>query len=397
MIEDDSELNGKEIKNPEQNFDPNTKAPLVTMEFTDKGRQAFATVTKRLADRGRDCQTLAGVSPDCPNVPAGAPPEDFFQRFAITLDNQIVSLATIDFQDNPEGIDGRTGASIENIGTIQQAQDLAESLRIGALPIDLKLISQTQVSATLGKQALNQGLTAAAAGLALTILFLLVFYRVLGLVATVALLVYAALLFALIKLIPITLTLPGIAGMVLTLAVAADANIVMFERIKEEVRTGRSVPAAISAGYTKALRTIIDANVVTIGVAFILFTLATAGVKGFAFTLGVGTIVSLFTAVLATSAILGTLARTRLLAAAERARRGHEGEQGLEVRLHGELALVLLVLGRDPGGRRDCDRHARDQLRHRLRIGHADHRAAAAERERGPGAEHARPARIRRR
>jgi SecD/SecF fusion protein len=95
--------------------------------------------------------------------------------------------------------------------------------------------------------------------------------------------------------------------------VAADANIVMFERIKEEVRTGRSVPAAISAGYSKALRTIIDANVVTIGVAFILFTLATAGVKGFAFTLGVGTLVSLFTAVLATSAILGTLARTRLL------------------------------------------------------------------------------------
>jgi SecD/SecF fusion protein len=313
VIEDDSELSGKEIKNPEQNFDPNTKAPLVTMEFTDKGRAAFARVTKRIAERGRDCETLAGVSPECPPAQPGAPPEDFFQRFAITLDNQIVSLATIDYQDNPEGIDGRTGASIENIGTIQQAQDLAESLRIGALPINLKLISQTQVSATLGQQALNQGLTAAAAGLALTILFLLVFYRVLGLVATGALLVYAAMLFALIKLIPITLTLPGIAGMVLTLAVAADANIVMFERIKEEVRTGRSVPAAISAGYSKALRTIIDANVVTIGVAFILFTLATAGVKGFAFTLGVGTIVSLFTAVLATSAILGTLARTRLL------------------------------------------------------------------------------------
>ncbi len=314
VIEDDSELNGKEVKNPEQNFDPNTKEPLVTMEFTDKGREAFARVTKRLADRGRDCETLAGVSPDCPNVPQGSPPDDFFQRFAITLDNQIVSLATIDYQDNPEGIDGRTGASIENIGTIQQAQDLAESLRIGALPIDLKLISQTQVSATLGQQALDQGLTAAAAGLVLTILFLLLFYRVLGVVATVTLLVYAALLFALIKLIPITLTLPGIAGMVLTLAVAADANIVMYERIKEEVRQGgRSVPAAISAGYTKALRTIIDANVVTIGVAFILFTLATAGVKGFAFTLGVGTLVSLFTAVLATSAILGTLGRTRLL------------------------------------------------------------------------------------
>ena len=135
----------------------------------------------------------------------------------------------------------------------------------------------------------------------------------LGVVATVALLIYAVFLFALVKLIPITLTLPGIAGLVLTLAVAADANIVMYERIKEEVRTGRSIPSAISAGYSKALKTIIDANVVTIGVAFILFTLATAGVKGFAFTLGVGTLVSLFTAVLATSAILGTMARSRLL------------------------------------------------------------------------------------
>src|SRR4051794_6691785 len=310
VIEDDSELNGKEIKNPEQSFDPNTHDPLVNMEFTDKGRAAFAAVTKRIADRGRNCETLAGVDPKCPQ---GQQPSDFFQRFAITLDNKIVSLATIDYQENPDGIDGRNGASIQNIGSIQEAQDLAENLRIGALPIDLKLISQTQVSATLGQQALHQGLTAAAVGLALTILFLLVFYRVLGLVATAALLVYAAFLFALIKLIPITLTLPGIAGMVLTLAVAADANIVMYERIKEEIRGGRSIPAGISAGYSKALRAIIDANVVTIGVAFILFTLATAGVRGFAFTLGVGTLVSLFTAVLATSAILGSLARTRLL------------------------------------------------------------------------------------
>ena len=135
----------------------------------------------------------------------------------------------------------------------------------------------------------------------------------LGLVATAALGIYGVLLFAVIKLLPITLTLPGIAGMVLTLAVAADANIVMFERIKEEVRAGKSIPAAISTGYSKALRTIIDANVVTIGVAFILFTLATAGIKGFALTLLIGTLLSLFTAVLATSAILGSMARTRIL------------------------------------------------------------------------------------
>ncbi len=110
-------------------------------------------------------------------------------------------------------------------------------------------------------------------------------------VAALALVTYAIFLFALVKLIPITLTLPGIAGLILTLGVAADANIVIFERIKEEARAGRSIPAAITSGYGKALRTIIDANVVTIGVAFILFTLATAGVKGFAFTLGIGVLV----------------------------------------------------------------------------------------------------------
>jgi SecD/SecF fusion protein len=302
VIEDDSELSGSDIKNPEQNFDQRTNEPIVTMDFTDDGRQAFANVTKRIAERGANIL-----------LPPGGDRERTLQRFAITLDDKIVSLATIDYRENPEGIDGRNGAQINGIGNIQQTQDLAESLRIGALPIELKLISQTQVSATLGQQALDQGLAAGAVGLALTLLFLILFYRVLGVVAAATLVIYAIFLFALVKLIPITLTLPGIAGMILTLAVAADANIVIFERIKEEARAGKSIPAAISGGYQKALKTIIDANVVTIGVAFILFTLATAGVKGFAFTLGVGTIVSLFTAVLATSAILGSLSRTRLI------------------------------------------------------------------------------------
>ncbi len=302
VLEDDSELSGSDIKNPEQNTDPNTQEPIVTMEFTDNGRKRFAGVTKRIAERGAS-QIRA----------PGQPADTAFQRFAIALDNQIVSLATIDFEENPEGIDGRTGAQINGIGNLQDTQDLAESLRIGALPINLKLISKTQVSATLGKQALHEGLIAGAVGLALTLLFLLLFYRVLGALACVALIVYAVLLFALVKLIPITLTLPGIAGLILTLGVAADANIVVFERVKEEVRAGRSIPASISAGYTKALRTIIDANVVIIGVAFILFMLATAGIKGFAFTLGVGTLTSMFTAVLFTSALMGSLSRSRLL------------------------------------------------------------------------------------
>jgi SecD/SecF fusion protein len=304
VLEDDTELTGDDITNPEQNVDPQTNEPIVTFDFTDEGQQAFAAVTQRIAQRGTEVATL---------LPPGTPPDQSFQSFAIALDNELISIATIDYIENPEGIDGRTGAQINGIGSLEETQTLAENLRIGALPVELELISNTQVSASLGAQALDQGLVAAAAGLALTLLFLVSFYRVLGLVAAIALVTYAVLLFALVKLIPITLTLPGIAGLILTLGVAADANIVIFERIKEEARSGRSAPAAIASGYAKALRTIIDANVVTIGVAFILFMLATAGVKGFAFTLGVGTLVSLFTAVLATSAILGSISRSRLL------------------------------------------------------------------------------------
>src|SRR4051794_19085137 len=302
VVEDDSELSGADIKDPKQEFDPTTNEPIVTFKFTDKGRAAFARATKREAERGQNIIR-----------PPGTPIDSTFQRFAIALDNQIVSLATVSYRDNPEGIDGSTGAQINGIGSVQETQDLAENLRIGALPIELKLISKTQVSATLGKQALNQGLVAGAAGLLLTLLFLLLFYRVLGAVAGVALLAYAVLLFAIVKLIPITMTLPGIAGLILTLGVAADANIVIFERVKEEARLGRSIPAAISSGYAKALKTIIDANVVTLFVAFILFMLATAGVKGFAFTLLIGTLTSLFTAVLATQAILSSMSRLKIL------------------------------------------------------------------------------------
>src|SRR5438270_2899175 len=301
VLEDDSELSGSDIKDPKQASDPQTSEPIVTFSFTDKGRAAFARATKREAQRGQNL-----LAPGLSN-------QSKFQRFAISLDNQIVSLATVSYVDNPEGIPGDTGAQINGIGSLTETQDLANNLRIGALPISLKLISRTQVSATLGKQALHQGLLAGAAGLILTLAFLFFFYRFLGLVAGLGLLAYAVLLFAMVKLIPITLTLPGIAGLILTLGVAADANIVIFERIKEEARSGRSIPAAIAGGYAKGIRTIVDANVVTIGVAFILFMLATAGVKGFAFTLGVGTLVSLFTAVLATSAILGSMGRTRLL------------------------------------------------------------------------------------
>ncbi|HEY5317914.1 MAG TPA: protein translocase subunit SecF, partial [Solirubrobacteraceae bacterium] len=160
---------------------------------------------------------------------------------------------------------------------------------------------------------LHQGLIAGLAGLLVIIIFLLVFYRMLGVIATTALFVYAIYFFALLKLIPVTLTLPGIAGLILTIGVAADANIVIFERVKEEVRAGRSVRAGIVEGYKKGLTAIVDANVVTLLTAFILFVLATSDVQGFAFTLGVGTMVSLFTAVMATQAILMTMGNSRAI------------------------------------------------------------------------------------
>ena len=139
------------------------------------------------------------------------------------------------------------------------------------------------------------------------------FYRVLGLLAISGLLLYSLFFYALVLLIPITLTLPGVAGLILTIGVAADANIVIFERIKEELRAGRSTQAAISAGYKRGLTAIIDANVVTFVVAFILFTLATANVKAFAFVLGVGTLVSFFTAVVYTQAVLGLIGSSKLI------------------------------------------------------------------------------------
>src|SRR3954449_4129328 len=304
LMRDNPALSGKEVKNPEQQFDNGaggTGQPIVTFSFSDKGRKSFQRTTQAIAQRGSDAF-----------IP-GQDPQNARQHFAVVLDNELITTPYIDFQQNPDGIDATNGSQISGSFTIASAQRLANLLKTGALPIKLQLISSSQVSATLGKQALDQGLVAGIAGFVIVAIFLLIFYRILGVIAVGALLVYAVYFYALIKLIPITLTLPGIAGLILTIGVAADANIVIFERVKEEIRAGRSVPAGIAAGYKKGLSAIIDANVVTFMVAFILFILATAGVKGFAFTLGIGTLVSFCTAVLLTQAVLGTMSRSRLI------------------------------------------------------------------------------------
>jgi SecD/SecF fusion protein len=303
-LKDDPALSGTEITRPKQESDEFGQ-PNVTFGFTDSGRSAFQDVTRRIAQRG----AASAIGPSTEQAA-----EATSGHFAVILDNEVKTRPIINYAQNPDGIDGRTGAQISGgFNTIEEAQELASYLQRGALPINLNLISQSQVSATLGSEALHEGIKAGIIGLALVIIFLLVFYRFLGLIAALALGAYGVIFFALIKLIPITLTLPGIAGLILTIGVAADSNIVIFERIKEEVRAGRSMSSAIAAGYRRGIATIIDANVVTLLTAFVLFVLATAGVKGFAFTLGVGTIVSLLTAVVFTQALLGSMSRSRLL------------------------------------------------------------------------------------
>jgi SecD/SecF fusion protein len=294
-LKDHVAMFGTDITNPQQSTDP---AGSPDVAFGTKGN-AFQRVTAQIAQRGALVSGLGGA---------------LNQHFAVALDTQLVTVPQIDFKQYPNGIVGGGGADITGGFTATTAQELAQVLRLGALPVKLKLISESQVSATLGRQALHQGLIAGAAGLGVVILFLLAYYRVLGVIATAGLLAYALYFYALIKLIPVTLTLSGIAGLILTIGVAADANVVIFERVKEEIRAGRSIRQGIVTGYRKGLTAIIDANVVTIMTAFILFVLATADVKGFALMLGIGTFVSLFTAVMATQAILVTIGRSRVIA-----------------------------------------------------------------------------------
>jgi len=313
VLNDDPVLEGKDITNPQESSESESGEPDVNFGFTSHGKSVFQQVTKEIAERGQEAQ-LPGVSKEAAQ-----------QHFAIVLDGQVITAPSIDYTKYPEGIDSSQGSEISGGFTLSTAENLADELQSGALPIKLNLISQSQVSATLGKQALSQGLLAGLLGLAVVCLFLLTFYRVLGAIAIGGLVIYGIYYFALIKLIPITLTLPGIAGLILTIGIAADANIVIFERVKEEIRGGRSIVSGIATGYRRGFAAIVDANVVTFMTAFILFALATAEVKGFAFTLGIGTLLTLFTAVLATQAALGAMSRSPLVshpAALGAARRG---------------------------------------------------------------------------
>jgi len=279
-------LTGAAISSARQGYDQYNR-PNVLIEFTSEGDKQFQQVTKELYREG----LLKGES----------------ATFAIVLDNVMESDPRIDFTDPTlrDGISG--GAEITGSFTVAEAKDLALVLNTGALPVQLEPIQQAEVSATLGKDSLRAGLVAAVIGLVLVLVYMVAFYRFLGVVADLALVVYAILFWGLLNAIPVTLTLPGIAGMILTIGVAADANVVIFERIKEEVRQGKTVRSAINSGYARGFKTILDANILTILTAAVLFYFATAQPKGFALTLMLGVVTSMVTAVLFTRALLGVM------------------------------------------------------------------------------------------
>ncbi len=274
------------------------------MQFSDKGARQFQDITRLLAQNGRSNWALGGSQ-------AGAE-QNYFETFAVILDNKLESTPCIDFTKYGGGIDPSIGgAEISSIPTLCEAKNIALVLQTGSLPVRFVPQEISQVSATLGQKSLHQGLIAGLLGLIAVMIYLIVVYRFLGVVADLALLIYGAFFYGIAVLIPITLTLPGIAGVILTIGVAADANVVIFERIKEEVRLGQIGALGDLTGYSKGFHTIIDANVVTLITAAVLFLSGSGTVKGFAFTLAVGVLVSTFTAVFATREMLGLLAGLR--------------------------------------------------------------------------------------
>jgi len=208
-----------------------------------------------------------------------------------------------------EPITGGAGQISGNF-TVQQANDLAILLRAGALPAPLSVIEQRTVGAELGQDAVNAGFAAGVVAAIMILAFMILAYGFFGLIACVGLVVNLSLILAAMTVFGATLTLPGIAGLILTIAIAVDANVLIYERMRDEDRLGRSVALSIDAGFARAMVTIIDANITTILAALILFQFGAGPVRGFAWTLSIGTVTSVFTAVLVTQLLIAWWYRT---------------------------------------------------------------------------------------
>jgi preprotein translocase subunit SecD len=255
-------VSGGDLTDAQPGFDQRSGEPIVSFRFNTSGSRKFAQVTS----------------------------ENVGQPFAIVLDNEVISAPVI-----REPITGGSG-QISGSFTVQQANDLAILLRAGALPAPLTVIEERTVGPGLGQDSIAKGELAAYVGSIMVIVFMLVTYRLFGVFANIAVAINVAMIFGVLSLLNATLTLPGIAGIVLTVGIAVDSNVLIYERIREELRAGRNAISAIDAGFKRALSTILDSNITTFIAAAVLFYIGTGPVRGFAVTLGIGIITTVFTA-----------------------------------------------------------------------------------------------------
>ena len=271
-------VSGDTLIDSQPSFDSRDNQPVITFRFDTSGGKRFADATRK----------NVGV------------------RFAIVLDGKVISAPVI-----REPILGGVG-QISGRFTVQETQDLSLLLRAGALPAPLTILEERTVGPGLGADSIAAGKVASIIGMVLVVVFMVVAYGLFGLMANVALVVNMVLITAVLSVLQATLTLPGIAGIVLTIGMAVDANVLVFERIREEVRVGRTPISAIDAGYSRAITTIIDANVTTLIAAVLLYLFGSGPVRGFAVTLSIGIMSSMFTAIMLTRLLVVVwLRRTR--------------------------------------------------------------------------------------
>lgn len=262
-------LTGEDLKNAKEQMGQN-KQPLVALEFSDEGGKKFGALTA--VNIGR--------------------------HIGIYLDGELLT--------NPVVNEAITGGSAVITGqrTLEEAKDLAILLRSGALPVKVSVMEVRTVGPSLGQDSKDKSVVAFTIGLSLVVIFMLAVYRMAGFVADVALLVYVLILLGILNMLHATLTLPSVAGVILSIGMAVDANVLIFERFKEEIASGKMLRLAVQSGFKRAFVTIFDANMTVIITSLILFFLGSATVKGFAFSLGLGVAVSMFTAITVSRTLL---------------------------------------------------------------------------------------------
>ena len=270
-------LTGDQVKNAEVVFESNKgNVPSVSLEFNSEGSRAFQAATREVS----------------------AATDFNARRIAIILDEEIISAPEVR-EEIPSG-----RAVITGNFSIDEASNLAALIRGGALPVNLTEVQTSAIGPTLGLDSLNKSIDAAKIGIALVLLFMLIYYRVPGFIASIALMLYILIVLYVFIGFGATLTLPGVAALILSIGMAVDANVIIFERLKEELRNGKSLRAAVDSGFSRALTTILDANITTLIAGIVLFQFGSGPIRGFAVTLMIGIAVSMFTAVVVTKMLL---------------------------------------------------------------------------------------------